>query len=215
MISCCLNRDRYVRKVRQREAKDALWCEIEFKNSRRPKFVHLHAHWACIHNCLFVTAAVFLSGLFNKHQNPTGASWQRQINFLRAQIVSLSLSVGTAPLLSENSWGRSLQSPLCLHHQITNHITNAVILRRTACLHFIRLVCSIFSCHDLWRSLSRKMMIHKSYRRSERSVSRWLVIIGCGRVCNWEQASFSLKWPDDSIQSIIWQNDNVKISCCF
>lgn len=97
MISCCLNRDRYIWKVRQREAKYALWCEIEFKNSRRPKFVHLHAHWACIHNCLFVTAAVFLSGLFNKHQNPTGASWQRQINFLQAQIVSLTLSLWALP----------------------------------------------------------------------------------------------------------------------
>lgn len=199
------------------EAKYVLWCEKEFKNSRRLKFVHVHAHWACIHNCLFVTAAVFLSGLYNKHQNPTGASWQRQINFLRAQIVSvsLSLSMGTAPLLSENSSGRSLQSPLCLHHQITNHITSAVILSRAACLNSIRLVCSIFTCHDLWRSLSRKMMIHKSYRRSERSVSQRLVIIGCGRVCNWEQASFSLKWPDDLIQSIIWQNGSVQISCCF
>ncbi len=148
MISCCLNRDRYIWKVRQREAKYALWCEIEFKNSRRPKFVHLHAHWACIHNCLFVTAAVFLSGLFNKHQNPTGASWQRQINFLQAQIVSLTLSVGTAPLLSENSWGRSLQSPLCLHHQITNHITNAVILRRN-CVFALYSTC-LFNLYMSW-----------------------------------------------------------------
>jgi len=37
MISYCLYRVRYVRKVRQREAKDALWCEIKFKNSRWQK----------------------------------------------------------------------------------------------------------------------------------------------------------------------------------
>lgn len=154
----------------------------------------------------------FLSGLFNKHQNPKGASWQRQINFLAAHIISLSLSVGTAPTLSS---GCSLHSALCLHHQITNHITSAVILRRAACLHSVWLVCSVFRCHDLWRGPSRKMMIHQPCRRSGRSVSWLLVIIQCGGERNRDQACLYLEWPDDSIWSIMRQNDDDYISSCF